>query len=365
MSALAQFGVVPGELGTHHTGPDYPKPVQGRVVHIDADFMAYQVAAESKEELSGEKPRKSLDDMFHNARVAAEHIMRLAGATSYVCHTTPSGSDKGGRPSQAVQQEYQANRAGREKPEFLDDVRRFIGRELNGRPHLDQEADDGMAQALYEAEDRNLVVIASKDKDLRMVPGLHLDTWTGEIHDAEPDSYGSIWIDDSKSAKKLVGLGPAFFWAQVLMGDSADHIKGLPAIPGHHVARITPTKAYNDAVHAIEVLGTVPRVGETKAITNQRKRSLDVINAFHAKTKKCGPVAAYQLLDGVDNHKDAFHLVKSLFVDLGEAGHEFLHWRTGEPVTPTQALLGDMQLLWMRRRKDPNDVVHWIKEQMA
>jgi hypothetical protein len=43
----------------------------------------------------------------------------------------------------------------------------------------------------------------------------------------------------------------------------------------------------------------------------------------------------------------------------------FQHWRTAETVTATQALLSDMLLLWMRRNKNPRDVVDWIKEVMA
>ena len=34
-------------------GDEYPLPVAGRVAHIDADFMCYQVSAETKDELDG------------------------------------------------------------------------------------------------------------------------------------------------------------------------------------------------------------------------------------------------------------------------------------------------------------------------
>ena len=35
----------------------YPSPVPGRVAHIDADFMCYQVSAETRDELDGIKSR--------------------------------------------------------------------------------------------------------------------------------------------------------------------------------------------------------------------------------------------------------------------------------------------------------------------
>ena len=324
MNALADFGLGDDDLVPQVEHVDYPPAVPGRVAHIDADFLAYQVSAETRDELDGIKPRKSLEQMQHNAREAAEHLMRSAGATSYVCHITPSGSDKGGRAAQAVQQQYQASRKERERPEFLDAIRAYIVAEMHGIAHLDQEADDGMAQANYNARgpggewaESNLSIIVSRDKDLRMVPGLHYDFDTNSIF-CVGDAFGSVWLDDSKKATKLRGWGTAFFWAQCLMGDTADCIKGIPKI----------------------------------------------VDDF-GKLKPCGPVAAWKLLNGVHNDREAFAVVKQEFVKLGEAGYEFKHWQTGEVVTPTQALLGDMRLLWMRRDKNPDDVIVWLKEKLA
>lgn len=344
-----------GSLASHTAGITYPKPVQGRVAHIDADFMAYQVSAESKEELNGDKPRKSLDDMRYNAHTAAIHIMRMAGASYYVCHTTPSGSTKGGRDQQAVQAEYQANRKGREKPEFLDEIRRFIGTELNGRPHLDQEADDGLAQAGWHEPD---AIICSKDKDLRSVPGLHLDMYTGEIVRVPHGDYGTLELvrKETSAGKpgpaKLVGWGPKFFFAQCLMGDTADGVPGVPAIPSSVWADFAPSVAYEKLLRQW--------IDET----DQKKADkLDVKLAEHkAKTKPCGPVMAYDLLKDTRTVAEGYSVVKRAWVELTSHGHEYKHWRTGKIVTPTQALLGDMQLLWMRRNKNPLDVVEWIKE---
>lgn len=354
---LASFGVGGDQLPSQTVEEvAYPKPTPGRVAHIDADFLAYQVSAETRDELDGLVPRKSFEDMQHNARNAAEHLMRLVGATSYHCHVTPGGSTKGGRPQQAVQQEYQCNRKGREKPEFLDKVRAFIGQELNGVVHLDQEADDGMAQANYDAMgpngawgSSNLSVIVSKDKDLRMVPGLHWDFDTETIFTVG-DHFGSIWLDDSGSTKKLKGWGTKFFWAQCLMGDPADSIKGLPEMSGMQFQEIAPSAAYK-------------KLSAKWHSDEADEGLLKKIRAEQAKTKKVGPVLAYDYLKDVRNDKDAFKVVKEAWQALETySGYEFTHWRTGARVTPTQALLGDMLLLWMRRNKNPNDVIEWIKE---
>lgn len=350
MIDLTAFGVGGDALVSQTNDVEYPKPVQGRVAHIDADFIAYQVSAETKDELDDIKPRKTLEDMKHNAKSAAEHLMRSAGATSYACHITPSASTKGGRAAQAVQQEYQASRQNRVKPEHCDAVRGYIGQELNGVVHLDQEADDGMTQANVNAEDRNLSVIVSMDKDLRMAPGLHYDFATNEIVNVE--GFGSIWLDDSKTAKTVKGWGTSFFWAQCLMGDAADYIKGIPAVPGRVQQAVKPTQAYSKLIDQWVAAADTPKADVVQAR----------IDAEHRKSKACGAVLTHTLLEGITNDRDAFEFVRATWQRLEtDCGYEFTHWRTGEVVTSTQALLGDMLLLWMRRNKNPLDVLAWIK----
>lgn len=357
---LAQFGVGGDDLTSQLGDAAFPPQVQGRVAHIDADFMSYHVAAETADELQGVRPRRSMEDMQNAAREIATYQMRMAGATSYVCHITPSGSNKGNRPAQAVQQEYQATRADKEKPERLDAIRAFIGQELNGAVHLDQEADDGMAQANYGAEDRNLSVIVSRDKDLRMVPGLHFDFDTDTVIDVSPDdTYGHIYIDDTKSSKTCKGWGTAFLWAQCLMGDTADNIKGLPAIAGPVHCSLLPTKTY---------LKAREQLVKAEAIEDPAKRErysvgpAKLMNEAQGKTKPCGQVATFDLLKDIRRDRDAFEFVRGVWQELSDShGWEYTHWRTGAVVTPTQALLGDMQLLWMRRNKNPLDVVDWVR----
>lgn len=340
-------------------GYNYPAPIPGRVAHIDADFISYQVSAESKEELDpGDRtPRKSLEDMQHNAKVAIEHIMRLCACTDYHIHTTPSGSTKGGRPDQVVGKEYQANRSGKEKPEHLEAIRAYIVRELgaNGRgtAHLDQEADDGMAQAAwsaYYAGEDERVVVASKDKDLRMCPGYQL---IGDKVSTFEGTFGFIELDRSKSAAKVTGRGTKFFWAQCLMGDAADNIGGIPQVTGENVMAVTPTKAY---------LAAVEKQARMRPATVQSAEK--AIEAAHNKSKPCGAVLTYELLKDCSSDVECYRLVKKLYDDLAESGYEFTHWRTGEPVKASQQLLGDMYALWMRRSKDPKDALKWIKEIM-
>lgn len=355
-----------GSLSDQTGLASYPATVLNRVAHIDGDFIAYQVSAESKAELDplDPTPRKSFEDMKHNAQRAADHLRRLSGAERYVLHLTPTGSTKGGRAASAIQKPYQGNRAGKEKPEFLDKIRAFMVHDLGGTAHLDQEADDGLAQSLYQADDPYLAVVVSKDKDLRMVEGLHCDPVTGEFFLVEKGDFGYIAIDDTKSTKKLVGYGPKFFWAQLLMGDAADNVAGVPCVSGKFWQGLFPSEKYTKAVNDLIVLGhTVNYVGETKVVTSTRERCQKFIAAEDSKSKKVGVVAAYELLKDVTNNKDAFQLLKQAFASALEIGHVYSHWETGKIVTPTQALLGDMRMTWMRRTKNPDDVLVWLKEQ--
>ena len=318
MLDLTAFGITSDDLSQQ--GSLYPKKVPGRVAHIDADFISYQIAAITNDEKNGIRPLRTLQFKLEQVQDIAQDLAERAGAEKFVLHITPSGSDKGGRREQAVQKEYQGNRKDKEKPEDLDVIRNYIGTHSftngYGAVHLDQEADDGMAQANY-SDPKNSVIL-SRDKDLRMVPGKHFDWDTGEIIEVPQGDFGSIELVQKGSAKKLLGYGPKFFWAQCLMGDTADNVQGLPSI-------------FKEG----------------------------------GKPKKCGPAAAFSLLENVQNSKDAFYLVRSLFTGL-ETYHEYqyLHWNTAEAVSPTRALLGDMQLLWMRRNPSPDDVVEWLREQV-
>lgn len=311
---LADFGVNTDELESQLGSPSV-SVVKGRVAHIDADFMAYIVAADTRDELDGKKPMRNLTHKFGQIKGFGSYLARIVGAESYVLHVTPHGSTKGNRSQQAIQLEYQGNRSGREQPEHLIPLRAFMIDECGAVAHMDQEADDGLVQAIL--ADPSNTVLVSDDKDLLMSPGLHYVPNSKEWHDIPFNDFGKLWVDASKSAKKVIGTGPVFFFQQLLMGDKADNIQGLPVTQG---------------------VKKPVRVGQMKAM---------------------------EMLNSVDNVLDAFTLCKHAFQQAtDECGWEFKHWKTGEAVTPTQAMLGDMQTLWMRRNKDPRDVLAFIKENM-
>lgn len=320
----------------------YPETTPGRILHIDGDFLAYQVAADDS---------KSLDSMMHNHDVAVETLRLLAGAASTVSHLTASHGDKGGRYDQAVQREYQGNRKDKVKPKHLHTIKSWMELKRGAVNHVEQEADDGLCQANWQAVqagDPQLSVLVSKDKDLQMCQGVHLDWDTGELELVE--GFGYVELDRSKSSPKIVGKGNAYFWAQMLTGDTADHIAGLPTLPGSVLNAIKPTKS---------ILAAQERLRDPKSTPKQREKAKQTL--ANRKSGRCGAVMAYEIMKKVRTDKQAFQLVKTLYERHGQ-DVGFTHWSTEEAVEWNKVFLSEAQLLWMRRSKDHNDVLNYFKE---
>ena len=280
--------------------------VPGRVVHIDADFIAY---------ITTTTPDATIEQMREGCDFLINRMKRAAGAEHVALHLTASGSTKGNRYNIALLKQYQANRVGKETPEFLNAIKEFMVTQRGAIAHSEMEADDSICIAQYDAiraGNKDLSVIATRDKDLTMIPGLHVNWDTGEISDITTD-FGYIELDRSKKAAKIKGRGFSYFWAQMLTGDSADNISGLP------------------------------------------KMIVD------GKPKPVGPVAAYALLEGAKTNIDAYRIVATAYKRYGEAVG-FKNYRDGSDVTWQQAFYSEAKLLWMRRSPSENDVIDWLRE---
>ena len=328
-------------LASHSQVKEYPPVVKGRTVHVDGDFLAYQCSWEPVDD------PKTLDDIKNNVAEALAVLKGFSAAEFATIHLTPKQSDKGKRYEIALLKEYQGNREDKVKPRWLDLCREHMHQDLGAILHLDCEADDGMASMQYKAisEGReNLSIIATKDKDLRMVPGLHLQWDLGTI--VKTDPWGSITVDSGK----VRGYGTKFFWSQVLTGDTADNISGLQWVMPNFLNVIDKTQAIQKALDKLKEDPT-------------HKKSLEVLN--ERRPKPCGPVMAEKILAGVKNDSEAFAVCKALYKAQAEQGYPFLDWRDPSKEVPYgEALLSEMQLLWMRRVKnDPLDVVNWLQGQ--
>lgn len=192
--------------------PQVVPVVPGRRVHIDADMLAYQCGGnEDTDVATSRRILKSKIDLLKGA----------AGAEGVLLHMTASGSTKGHRALIAYTKPYQGQRKGH-RPKNWQYLRDYMAEGLAGpiKQWFDREADDGFG---FISMNCPLDVIATRDKDMRMLPGWHLN-W---------DTYGLIKVEPEQFALEAGGklYGHKWFWTQMLWGDAADNIPGLPKHP--------------------------------------------------------------------------------------------------------------------------------------
>ena len=211
--------------------PLFPDAVPGRALLLDGDGAAYRAAATAKTLPTVVKRfiTEVLTDQF------------ITGAQEVRIHLTAAGGAKAGRSLYPTAKPYQGNRKGKSKPPLLEPLRELLGTpaavEQYGVPpewyinlHRFWEADDGLMQDALVYGDRG--VMKSDDKDLRITPGPYWEIDRGRL-DVIDNRYG--WIADAYTEGgklKVKGHGTKFFWAQMLMGDSADHVRGIHKLNG-------------------------------------------------------------------------------------------------------------------------------------
>ncbi len=183
----------------------------GRILYADGDGLAYYCAG--SDETSPDRALANLRDKLAAAKVAAraEHVV--------IC-TTASGSNKGDRYAIATVKPYQGQRSSSRRPNNWGLLRRHVTEPTLYPVELtrDAEADDLFAYRGF--RDPGNTVILTQDKDMRMVPGWHLDWNTHTMFYLPPG------VQSARHNDKWYGWH--WFWLQMLQGDTADNIPGLP-----------------------------------------------------------------------------------------------------------------------------------------
>lgn len=219
-----------------------PSRIQGRIesapaqfaneqfslLAMDADSAIYQIAATTN----------SIETAKRRFVMACQTIQLLSNANSVEVHLTPKHCTKAGRFNIKAQKPYQANREGAKKPALVEPLRYAIGRKQLYLPENFEiifndtyEADDSVIMSGVKWGDE--CVIYSLDKDLLCTRNRMLCPETNLIIPGVPlTSIGTLMLKEMSSSTKLVGRGPLFFWAQLLMGDTADNIKGITKVHG-------------------------------------------------------------------------------------------------------------------------------------
>lgn len=237
--------------------------VPGLVVHIDGDYLAYYASGNDETEPGMAR---------NNAVTLIEKFQDITGATSAVVHSTASGSHKGERFIAATVKPYQGQRDSSRRPKNYSYLRELLlnytGDLFRSKVWTTREADDGFGACAYFAANRpslgGYAALATADKDMRMLPGLHLDWTKLQLTRVEPGQYEVIGENG-----KIYGL--KWFWLQMLMGDAADNCPGL------------------------------------------EKYKVENADGSFKSFKPVGEKTALKLLEGIDNGDDAYLKVRELY----------------------------------------------------
>ncbi len=231
--------------------------VPGRLLLADGDGLCYYCAG--KDDTAPGQARINLIDKLRSAASAS-------GAERIKVLLTSRASHKGFRFAVARVKPYQGHRDGKQRPRNWEYLRTLL--ETGDLPQDIEieftaiaEADDLFSR--YEAAGADCVTY-TQDKDMQMVPGLHLDWLSHRLFNVPRGTWAQT-VDEKV-------YGRRWFWMQMLHGDQADNIPGLPFYKDGSITKSGPNK------------GKVTEI-------------------------KCGPAAAEHLLRNLSSdHQCALHL---------------------------------------------------------
>jgi len=121
-----------------------------------------------------------------------------------------------------VYPEYKANRHKLIRPQYLTECKEYLFLQYAAEYSDGCEADDLLG--IWQMQDINNTIICSLDKDLWQIPGLH---YSWEISGT---SKGTKWVKEAEQGNVTYFDGLKFFYTQLLVGDTADNVKGVSGI---------------------------------------------------------------------------------------------------------------------------------------
>lgn len=130
---------------------------------------------------------------------------------------------------------YKANRDRTRRPVWYKEIRDYLVEQWGAIIVEGYEADDAVAMEQFKAGDEYDVnsIIATIDKDLKMVPGWHYNTLTAQDYLVTRDE------------------ALRWFYFQLLTGDATDNIPGLYRIGEKKAATMLPVKASEAELYQI------------------------------------------------------------------------------------------------------------------
>ena len=197
------------------------------ITNTDLDIFPYEIGAVCENFNTERKVMDRVDQLYNS-------ILDATGATQYEGFLSEGGNY---RLKVASVKKYKGQRMT-DKPRWFPHIRDYLYEHWDATPVEGREADDELSikQRYYNAQGTKSC-IASRDKDLRIVPGWHYSWACGEHQPEKPlylvSELGELWPVWKEGKRgptlaKLGGCGLKFFYAQMIMGDTADNIPGAP-----------------------------------------------------------------------------------------------------------------------------------------
>jgi hypothetical protein len=160
---------------------------------------------------SMERIVEPVENALHNAKSLINRTMAALGSTDIIVYLSGPTNF---RDEIATIRPYKGNRDETHKPTHGPAIIEYLHKKYNVVVSENEEADDIVSYSHYRMwlDDDMSTVIASTDKDLDMIPGLHYNFIKEESYYVTPDE------------------GMKFFYTQLLTGDSTDNIPGVPKV---------------------------------------------------------------------------------------------------------------------------------------
>jgi DNA polymerase-1 len=194
---------------------------------LDADMLLYQTVAACEVEIewcqdiiTTHLPVKEAQIMFNELLDIKRHQAQCDKFT--LCWTADQNFRK------EIEVTYKGNRAGnhRRKPVGYQTIRRWAEQQFPSECWHKLEGDDVLGILGTRHPDK--CVIWSGDKDLKQIPGLHLDNSGAINHITQLEA-------------------DVFFYRQILTGDTTDGYPGCPGVGPKTAEKLLPSESFQEA----------------------------------------------------------------------------------------------------------------------
>ena len=192
-----------------------------KLLCIDADIIVYSIGWGCEKEVDEDAVHRRVDDFF--ARLFDTH-----NTFNYEAYLTGKGNF---RIEKSVSHVYKGTRK-EAKPKWYSSIKSYLIHEWNCEVIEGMEADDKLAMRITENTN---AICCTIDKDLLQVEGWHYGWKThnkaeSELHWVDWWGYLEMIPKTNKEGKvtnEIYGEGVMWLYAQAIIGDVADNIKGI------------------------------------------------------------------------------------------------------------------------------------------